>query len=146
MAIGTRDRAQRQTIGRPGMPGAIRCDNQLEYLGAAVLTEARRYGIRFGRFDLCATSRPPVSSDPTRPFDTNGYRNITLGGVQHFTADRLGPCDHDRPNLAFGGLALTPGLAKEASFLFPNLAEARGITARALSADTAKDHDALCLQ
>ncbi|MCG1046299.1 MULTISPECIES: IS3 family transposase [Mycetohabitans] len=110
-------RALQQIISWRGRPKAIRCDNGPEYLSATITEWARQYGIRL---DYIQPGKPQQNAYVERFNRTVRYEWLSqyhwedLEHVQRFATDWMWTYNHDRPNMALGGLTPKQRLAMAA--------------------------------
>ncbi|MCF2133409.1 MULTISPECIES: IS3 family transposase [Mycetohabitans] len=110
-------RALRQIISWRGRPKAIRCDNRPEYLSATITEWARQYGIKL---DYIQPGKPQHNAYVERFNRTVRYEWLSqyhwkdLEHVQRFATDWMWTDNHDRPNMALGGLTPKQRLAMAA--------------------------------
>ena len=97
-----------------GTPDAIRCDNGPEYISAVTLAWAARRGIRI---DFIQPGQPQQNAYVERYNRTVRYDWLvhhlfeTLDEIQEFATRWLWTYNHDRPNMALGGITLQQKLA-----------------------------------
>ena len=97
-----------------GKPDAIRCDNGPEYISAVTLAWAARHGIRI---DFIQPGQPQQNAYVERYNRTVRYDWLahhlfeTLDEVQEFATNWLWTYNHDRPNMALGGITPKQKLA-----------------------------------
>ncbi|MFC5481421.1 IS3 family transposase, partial [Massilia suwonensis] len=90
-----------------GKPSAIRCDNGPEYISAVTLAWAARHGIRI---DFIQPGQPQQNAYIERYNRTVRYDWLahhlfeTLDEIQEFATNWLWTYNHDRPNMALGGI------------------------------------------
>jgi len=100
-----------------GKPKAIRCDNGPEYIGAAVTQWAEKQGIRL---DYIQPGKPQQNAYVERFNRTvryaclNQYLFETIDEVREFTTRWLWSYNHERPNMALGGITPMQRLASVA--------------------------------
>ncbi len=100
-------RSLNQIIGWRGKPMAIRCDNGPEYLSAAITAWAARTGIKL---EYIQPGKPQQNAYVERFNRTVRYEWLSLyhwenlDHVQQFATDWMWTYNHDRPNMALGGL------------------------------------------
>ena len=110
-------RALRQLILWRGKPGAIRCDNVPEYVSQAMLDWAQSAGIRIefiqpGRLQQNACIE---RFNRTVRYEWLGqYHWSTLDDVQDHATQWMWTYNHDRPNMALGGITPKQRLAMAA--------------------------------
>jgi putative transposase len=110
-------RALQQIISWRGRPKAIRCDNGPEYLSATITEWARQYGIRL---DYIQPGKPQQNAYVERFNRTVRYEWLSqyhwedLEHVQRFATDWMWTYNHNRPNMALGGLTPKQRLAMAA--------------------------------
>ena len=101
-------------IERRGKPEAIRCDNGPEYISAVTLAWAARRGIRI---DVIQPGQPQQNAYVERYNRTVRYDWLahhlfeTLDEIQEFATNWLWTYNHDRPNMALGGITPKQKLA-----------------------------------
>lgn len=97
-----------------GKPEVIRCDNGPEYISAATLAWAARRGIRI---DFIQPSQPQQNAYVERYNRTVRYDWLahhlfeSLDEIQGFATQWLWTYNHDRPNMALGGITPKQKLA-----------------------------------
>jgi len=97
-----------------GTPNAIRCDNGPEYISAVTLAWAARRGIRI---DFIQPGQPQQNAYVERYNRTVRYDWLahhlfeTLDEIQDFATRWLWTYNHDRPNMALGGITPKQKLA-----------------------------------
>jgi putative transposase len=90
-----------------GKPAAIRCDNGPEYISAVTLAWAAKRGIRI---DFIQPGQPQQNAYVERYNRTVRYDWLahhlfeTLEEIQEFSTRWLWTYNHDRPNMALGGI------------------------------------------
>lgn len=100
-------RSLEQIIEWRGQPRAIRCDNGPEYISGRLTTWAKRQGIRI---DYIEPGKPQQNAYVERYNRTvrydwlNQYLFDTLEEVQAFATRWLWTYNHERPNMALGGI------------------------------------------
>ena len=110
-------RALRQLILWRGKPGAIRCDNGPEYVSQAMLDWAQSAGIRI---EFIQPGRPQQNAcierfNRTVRYEWLGqYHWSTLDDVQDHATQWMWTYNHDRPNMALGGITPKQRLAMAA--------------------------------
>ena len=106
-----------QIIEWRGKPDAIRCDNGPEYISAVTLAWAAKLGIRI---DFIQPGQPQQNAYVERYNRTVRYDWLahhlfeTLGEIQEFSTRWLWTYNHDRPNMALGGITPKQKLARAA--------------------------------
>ena len=96
-----------QIIEWRGAPEAIRCDNGPHYVSAATLAWAEQRGIRI---DFIQPGQPQQNAYVERYNRTVRYDWLahhlfeTLDEIQDFATRWLWTYNHDRPNMALGGI------------------------------------------
>jgi putative transposase len=97
-----------------GKPNAIRCDNGPEYIRAVTLAWVARRGIRI---DFILPGQPQQNACVERYNRTVRYDWLahhlfeTLDEIQEFATRWLWTYNHDRPNMALGGITPKQRLA-----------------------------------
>jgi putative transposase len=97
-----------------GRPEAIRCDNGPEYISAVTLAWASKRGIRI---DFIQPGQPQQNAYVERYNRTVRYDWLahhlfeTLDEIQEFATNWLWTYNHDRPNMALGGITPKQKLA-----------------------------------
>ena len=97
-----------------GKPQAIRCDNGPEYISAVKLAWAEKRGIRI---DFIQPGQPQQNAYVERHKRTVRYDWLahhlfeTLDEIQEFATNWLWTYNHDRPNMALGGITPKQKLA-----------------------------------
>lgn len=97
-----------------GKPDAIRCDNGPEYISAVTLAWAAQRGIRI---DFIQPGQPQQNAYVERYNRTVRYDWLahhlfeTLQEIQEFATNWLWTYNHDRPNMALGGITPKQKLA-----------------------------------
>ena len=97
-----------------GKPQAIRCDNGPEYISAVTLAWGARRGIRIV---FIQPGQPRQNADVERYNRTVRYDWLahhlfeTFEEIQDFASRWLWNYDHDRPNMALGGITPKQKLA-----------------------------------
>jgi putative transposase len=97
-----------------GKPGAIRCDNGPEYISGALLAWADRHSIRI---DHIQPGKPQQNAYVERYNRTVRYDWLahylfdTIDEVQDFATRWLWSYNHERPNMALGGITPKQKLA-----------------------------------
>ena len=97
-----------------GKPAAIRCDNGPEYISAVTLAWAAKRGIRI---DFIQPGQPQQNAYVERYNRTVRYDWLahhlfeTLDQIQEFATRWLWTYNHDRPNMALGGITPKQKLA-----------------------------------
>ena len=100
-------RSLEQIIEWRGKPQALRCDNGPEYISAALLTWAENQEIRV---DHIQPGNPQQNAyveryNRTVRYDWLGqYLFSSIAEVQEYATRRLWTYNHERPNMAFGGI------------------------------------------
>ena len=95
-------------------PQVIGCDNGPEYISAVTLAWAAKRGIRI---DFIQPGQPQQNAYVERYNRTVRYDWLahhlfeTLDGIQDFATRWLWTCNHDRPNMALGGITPKQKLA-----------------------------------
>jgi putative transposase len=103
-----------QVIEWRGVPTAIRCDNGPEYISATTVEWARKRGIRI---DFIQPGNPQQNAYVERYNRTVRYDWLahhlfeTVDEVQQFATDWLWTYNHERPNMALGGMTPKQKLA-----------------------------------
>jgi len=107
-------RVLEQLIEWRGQPQALRCDNGPEYVSAALTTWAERRGIRL---DYIQPGKPQQNAyieryNRTVRYDWLGqYLFASIVEVQEFATRWLWTYNHERPNMALGGITPKQKLA-----------------------------------
>ena len=110
-------RALKQIIEWRGKPIAIRCDNGPEYLSAAITTWATQCGIRL---EYIQPGKPQQNAYVERFNRTVRYEWLSqyhwedLDHVQHAAIEWMWTYNHERPNMALGGVTPKQRLAMAA--------------------------------
>jgi len=100
-------RSLEQIIAWRGQPAALRCDNGPEYLSAALQAWASRRGIRI---EYIQPGKPQQNAYVERFNRTVRYEWLaqylfdSLSEVQQFATHWLWTYNHERPNMALGGV------------------------------------------
>ena len=100
-----------------GKPQVIRCDNGPEYISAVTLAWATKRGIRI---DFIQPEQPQQNANVERYNRTVRYDWLahhmfeTLDEIQDFVTRWLWTYNHDRPNMALGGITPKQKLAMAA--------------------------------
>jgi putative transposase len=100
-----------------GIPRVIRCDNGPEYVSAAIVEWARRRGIRM---EYIQPGKPQQNAYVERFNRTVRYEWLaqycfdTITEVQDFATRWLWTYNHERPNMALGGITPKQRLAMAA--------------------------------
>ena len=100
-----------------GKPEVIRCDNGPEYIRATLLHWASSQGIRIEQSNLESPSRMPMWSASIERFATSGCHSIIvsdLDEVREFATQWMWRYNHERPNMALGGMTPKQRLAMAA--------------------------------
>ena len=96
-----------QVIEWRGVPTAIRCDNGPEYISATTAEWAKKRGIRI---DFIQPGNPQQNGyveryNPTVRYDWLAHHLFdSVMEVQQFATDCLWTYNHERPNMALGGM------------------------------------------
>ena len=107
-------RSLEQIIEWRGKPAAIRCDNGPEYISTVLLTWAERQNIRI---DHIQPGKPQQNAYVARYNRTirydwlNQYLFSSVAEVQDYATRWLWGYNHERPNMALGGITLKQKLA-----------------------------------
>ena len=110
-------RALEQIIEWRGKPGSIRCDNGPEYISGALTSWARRKGISIRHIQ---PGKPQQNAFVERYNRTvrydwlNQYLFDSIAEVQEYATRWLWTYNHERPNMALGGITPRQKLALEA--------------------------------
>jgi putative transposase len=110
-------RALKQIISWRGKPQVIRCDNGPEYISAAVQTWAQEWGIRL---EFIQPGKPQQNAYVERFNRTVRYEWLSqyywgnLEEVQNFATNWMWGYNHERPNMALGGITPMQRLAMAA--------------------------------
>ena len=110
-------RALKQIIAWRGKPMAIRCDNGPEYLSAAITTWANQCGIKL---EYIQPGKPQQNAYVERFNRTVRYEWLSqyhwedLDHVQHAATEWMWTYNHERPNMALGGITPKQRLAMAA--------------------------------
>jgi putative transposase len=110
-------RSLEQIIAWRGCPGVIRCDNGPEYISAALQIWASRRGVRI---EYIQPGNPQQNAYVERFNRTVRYEWLaqylfeSIGEVQEFATRWLWKYNHERPNMALGGLTPKQRLAMAA--------------------------------
>jgi len=103
-----------QIIEWRGKPGAIRCDNGPEYISGALLTWAEQHGIKL---DYIQPGKPQQNAYVERYNRTVRYDWLaqtlfeSIGEAQESATRWLWTYNHERPNMALGGITPMQKLA-----------------------------------
>ena len=130
-------RALDQIIEWRGKPRAIRCDNGPEYVSAALSSWAERHGIRIEHIQ---PGKPQQNAyieryNRTVRYDwLSHYLFDSIDEVQDFATQWLWTYNHERPNMALGGITPKQKLAIAAWPLLLETVEKGGITCSCRSA------------
>ena len=106
-----------QLIDLHGQPRAIRCDNGPEYVSAALQTWAQRRAIKI---EYIQPGKPQQNAYVERFNRTVRYEWLaqflfdSIDEVQHFATRWLWNYNHQRPNMALGGITPKQRLAMAA--------------------------------
>ncbi|MDO8311888.1 MAG: IS3 family transposase, partial [Sideroxyarcus sp.] len=106
-----------QIISWRGRPGVIRCDNGPKHIGATLQNWANRRGIRFEYIQL---GNPQQNAYVERFNRTVRYEWLaqylfdSIDEVQQFATKWLWNYNHERPNMALGGITPKQRLAMAA--------------------------------
>ena len=110
-------RELKQIIAWRGKPEVIRCDNGPQYISAAIQTWAQEWGIRL---EYIKPGKPQQNACVER-FNRavryewlSQYNWTDLAEVQDFVTKWMLSYNHDRPNMALGGLTPKRRLAMAA--------------------------------
>lgn len=107
-------RSLEQIIAWRGKPGRIRCDNGPEYISASLATWAQRRGIHL---DFIQPGKPQQNAYVERYNRTVRYDWLahylfdSIEEVQEFATRWLWTYNHERPNMAIGGITPKQKLA-----------------------------------
>ena len=107
-------RSLEQIIEWRGKPAAIRCDNGPEYISTVLLTWAERQNIRI---DHIQPGKPQQNAYVARYNRTvrydwlNQYLFSSVAEVQDYATRWLWGYNHERPNMALGGITPKQKLA-----------------------------------
>ena len=110
-------RALKQIIGWRGKPQVIRCDNGPEYISAAVQAWAQEWGIKL---EFIQPGRPQQNAYVELFNRTVQHEWLSqyywgdLEEVQNFAANWMWGSNHERPNMALGGITPKQRLAMAA--------------------------------
>jgi putative transposase len=110
-------RALKQIIAWRGKPQAIRCDNGPENISASIQCWAKQWGIRF---EYIQPGNPQQNAYVERFNRTVRYEWLSqyywadLQEVQMFATQWMWKYNHDRPNMALGGITPKQRLAMAA--------------------------------
>ena len=110
-------RTLEQIIGWRGKPIAIRCDNDPEYLSAAIISWALRRGIRL---EYIQPGKPQQNAYVERFNRTVRYEWLSkyhwdsLNQVQQAATEWMWSYNYERPNMALGGITPKQRLAMAA--------------------------------
>ena len=110
-------RSLMQIISWHCKPQVIRCDNGPENISGKIQTWAGKCGIRF---EYIQAGKPQQSAYAERLNRTVRYEWLSqyywssIKEVQDFATQRMWPYNHDRPDMALGGLTPKQHLAKAA--------------------------------
>jgi len=110
-------RSLKQIIAWRGKPLAIRCDNGPEYLSSAITEWARRWGIKL---EYIQPGKPQQNAYVERFNRTVRYEWLSqyhwedLDQVQHAATQWMWTYNHERPNMALGGITPKQRLAMAA--------------------------------
>jgi putative transposase len=110
-------RALRQIIAWRGKPQVIRCDNGPEYISATIQSWAKAWGIRI---EYIQPGKPQQNAYVERFNRTVRYEWLSqhywadLQEVQMFATQWMWKYNHDRPNMALGGITPKQRLAMAA--------------------------------
>jgi len=110
-------RGLKQIISWRGKPEVIRCDNGPEYISAAIQTWAQEWGIRL---EYIQPGKPQQNAYVERFNRTVRYEWLSqyywsdLAEVQDFATKWMWSYNHDRQNMALGGLTPKQRLAMAA--------------------------------
>ena len=110
-------RSLEQIIAWRGCPGVIRCDNGPEYISAALQNWASRRGVRL---EYIQPGNPQQNAYVERFNRTVRYEWLaqylfeSIDEVQEFATKWLWKYNHERPNMALGGITPMQRLAMAA--------------------------------
>jgi len=110
-------RTLKQIIGWRGKPSAIRCDNGPEYLSAAIVQWAKTWGIKL---EYIQPGKPQQNAYVERFNRTARYEWLSqyhwddLEHVQQAATQWMWSYNHERPNMALGGITPKQRLAMAA--------------------------------
>ena len=110
-------RASKQVIAWRGKPFVIRCDNAPEYVSAQIQNCAQAWGIKL---EYIQPGQPQQNAYVERFNRTVRYEWLsqyyweTLDEVQLYATQWMWKYNHDRPNMALGGLTPKQRLAMAA--------------------------------
>lgn len=110
-------RTLKQIVGWRGKPSAIRCDNGPEYLSAAIVQWAKAWGIRL---EYIQPGKPQQNAYVERFNRTARYEWLSqyhgddLEHVQQAATRWMWSYNHERPNMALGGITPKQRLAMTA--------------------------------
>ncbi len=110
-------RALKQIIAWRGKPQTIRCDNGPEYLSSAITEWASRWGIKL---EYIQPGKPQQNAYVERFNRTVRYEWLSqyhwedLDQVQHAATQWMWSYNHERPNMALGGITPKQRLAMAA--------------------------------
>jgi putative transposase len=106
--------ALKQVITWRGKPAVIRCDNEPEYVSVQIQDWAKTRGIRL---EYIQPGQPQQNAYVERVNQTVRYEWLsqyfweTLDEVQPYATQWMWKYNHDRPNMALGGITPKPRLA-----------------------------------